>query len=372
MRRSSLLGASVRLGSVFGIPVRLHITFLLLLGWLVLQVLLSGGQGIAGLVLVVALFSFVILHELGHAIMARLCRVETREIVLLPIGGLARLERLPSGLSELVIALAGPAVNLALGLIFLTGGVLLVDTDPATASATQPAVLLWSAAATNFALMAFNLLPAFPMDGGRVLRSLLSLAMPLEQATRWAARTGQAIAIGLVVLGFGGGNPVLVLVGALVFFGAASESFFQTSRARVSHRPALDGAVTRFESVAPQSALGEVAELRLQTGQAVFPVVDAWGRLAGAVTRDTLVDGLSRFGSDAAVLEAMHREVPRAAPEAPLDEVLDQLQNAKGLPVFLVDEDRLVGMVTQQSLGELMEISRALEGHDAATEPPAT
>ncbi|MDX1382355.1 MAG: site-2 protease family protein [Thermoanaerobaculia bacterium] len=363
MRRPGFLGASLGLGSLFGVPIRLHLTFFILLAWLGWRALTQGAAGVAGLLWILLLFSFVVLHELGHALMARACGVATREIVLLPIGGLARLERMPSGLSELLIALAGPAVNLGLGLAFMIAGVLLFDVPVdlgSAGAALSPALLMWGATLTNFALMAFNLLPAFPMDGGRVLRALLTLAMPLDRATRWAARVGQAVAIAFVLLGLTGGNPILVLIGAMVFIGAANESLFQTSRSRVTGRLAKEAMVTRFEAVAPQDSLGHAAELLLQTEQTVFPVVDAWGRPAGALTRSALLAGLERGGADSAVLEIMIREVPLVAPEAPLESVLDLLQNAARLPVFVVEEERLVGMVTSENLGEMMEIRRAL------------
>ena len=362
MRRKGFLGASFGLGRLFGIPIRLHLTFLLLLAWLIWRAGTQGAAGFAGLVWVLLLFSFVVLHELGHALMARACDVKTHEIVLLPIGGLARLERIPSGMAELVIALAGPAVNLGLGLVFMITGVLTLDEPVALGveGGFAPGTFVWFLAFTNFALMAFNLLPAFPMDGGRVLRAALTLVMPLDGATRWAARVGQVVAVLFVLFGFSSGNPVLVLIGVMVFIGAANESLFQTSRSRVTGRLAAEAMVTRFEALAPQDPLGKVADLVVRTEQTVFPVLDAWGRLSGVLTRAELFRGLEQGGKEGAVLEVMERDVPRAQLETPLEKVLEQLQNPSRLPVFVMDDERLAGIITSENLGEMMEIQRAL------------
>jgi len=366
VQRRPFLSASVSLGSVLGIPIRLHLTFLLLIAWLVWQAASRGGDGAVGLVLVLLLFSFVVLHELGHALMARVCRVRTREIVILPIGGLARLERMPSGAVELAIALSGPAVNLGLGLLFGSLGLLLFDVpaDWSLGGGLRPAVVVWSAAVTNFALMAFNLLPAFPMDGGRVLRALLSFFMPLERATRLATRVGQAVAIVFVVLGFAATNPALALVGMLVFVGAANEGLFQASRTRLTGRVAEDAMITRFDTVAPQDSLADAARLLLASDQEVFPVVDAWGRLAGVLSRAGLFAGITKRGAETAILEVMEREFPVANKSLPLDELVDKLENAQQLPVFVIEDSRLVGFVTSENMAELVEISRLLDVPD--------
>lgn len=361
MERRSLLSASFGVGRVLGIPIRLHLTFLVLVGWLVWEASRQGREAIPELVLVLLLFVFVVLHELGHAMMALLCDVRTSEIVLLPIGGLARLERMPTGARELAIALAGPSVNLALALFFAAIGLVFFDLPAVTdLEASGVPLVIWGAVFMNVALTGFNLLPAFPMDGGRVLRAVLTFFLPIEQATRWAARVGQALALCFAVLGLASGNLLLVVIAALVFFGAAQEALFYSGRSRLQGRAAAEAMITRFDTVAPQASLREAARLLLATDQDVFPVVDAWGRLAGVLPRVGLLGGLSRFGPEAAVLEVMYRDFPTAARESPLEEVLDKLQNVQRLPVFILDRSRLVGIVTRQNLGELLELARLM------------
>ena len=210
---------SMRVGSLLGIPIRVHFTFVLLLLWFGT---VSSGQGqgfLGGVVFMLLLFGCVVLHELGHATMARRFGVETREIVLYPIGGVARLERIPSGKAELLIALAGPAVNALLaGLLF---GWLMVRQVRAPGSPMElltDAPLVWQMLTANLTLFFFNLIPAFPMDGGRVLRALLAMSMDYVRATRIAATIGQMMAIVFVFVVVTGifNNPLLLFVALVV------------------------------------------------------------------------------------------------------------------------------------------------------------
>ena len=317
----------------------------------------------AGLVWILLLFSFVVLHELGHALMARACKVQTREIILLPIGGLARLERMPSGMPELVIALAGPAVNLGLGMGFMIGGLLLFDVPSQFGTELAPAPGDADVGRCDDQLRADGVQsPAGLPDGRRpgAARHPHAHDAARGRDASGLPGSGRPLRSALVLIGFTAPNPVLVLIGVMVFFGAANESMFQTSRSRMSGRQAAEAMVTRFESIAPQDSLGHVADVLVRTEQAVFPVVDAWGRPAGALTRTAIFGGLQSHGPETAVLEVMEREVPRAPLDAPLETVLEQLQNPARLPVFVMDEERLAGIVTSENLGQMMEIQRAL------------
>lgn len=218
---------SWRIGRVAGIDVYLHATFLILLGWVGLSHYLarrSLGDSLSGLLFISSLFFIVVLHELGHALAARHYGIRTRDITLLPIGGVARMERMPEDpKQELLVALAGPAVNVVLAIVILA---ILV---PAAALQTLQNVqmvggsflekLLW----VNVALAVFNLIPAFPMDGGRVLRALLAMRMDYVRATHIAATIGQGLAL---VFGFIGlfWNPFLIFIALFVWMGAASEA----------------------------------------------------------------------------------------------------------------------------------------------------
>lgn len=360
---------SMRVGSLLGIPIRIHFTFVLLLLWFGT---VSAGQGegfLGGVVFMLLLFGCVVLHELGHAVMAKRFGVETREIVLYPIGGVARLERIPSGKAELLIALAGPAVNAVLAGLLM--GWLLVRQVRAPGSPMElltDAPVVWQLLTANLTLFFFNLIPAFPMDGGRVLRATLSLFLGEDRATSIAATVGQGMAILFAVLALFPPpvKPVLLLIAIFVFLGAAQEAAFQRNRTAVRGLTARAAMVTRFETLAPNDSLARAAELLLATHQHDFPVIDAWGRVAGVLQRSALLAGLAGEGRESAVLEYMDREPIAVPPTAPLEEVLRLLQSRPMGPVLVVGEGGLEGMITLENFGELIEISQSLRRPERA------
>jgi Zn-dependent protease/CBS domain-containing protein len=321
---------------------------------------------VAGVIFFLGLFACVVLHELGHALMARRYGVRTREIVLYPIGGVAKLEGIPSGTSELLIALSGPAVNLVLaaglGAFLLVrmgvpGGE--VPLAPRTFELSLSSILVFLLDA-NLVLFLFNLLPAFPMDGGRILRAVLSFVLPAERATAIAAAVGQAFALLFAVAGLFFGHPILLFIAVFVFFGAGQEAAFHQRRSWTRGRSVRDAMVTRFDRLAPQDPLVKAAQLLLRTSQQHFPVVDAWGRVTGVLSRRDVLASLASRGEEGAVLEAVRRDVPVVAPDTALDEVLVLFQRFPGLPVLVAEEEGLVGMVTSDSVGRLVDILRHL------------
>jgi stage IV sporulation protein FB len=354
---------SIRVGALAGIPIRIHLTFFLLLLWFG-NVSSDQGEGfLGGVVFMLLLFGCVVLHELGHALAARRWGVATREIVLYPFGGVARIDRMPSGKAELVIALAGPAVNLVLAA--LLGGVLFVLRAHAPGSAEEviaDAPVLWQLLWANLVLFAFNLLPAFPMDGGRVLRAALSLLLGETRATNIAAAVGQGLALVFAVLAFVPPpvKPVLLLIAFFVFVGAGQEASYQRSRAAVLGLTASNAMVTRFETLAPQDPLSRAAQMLLAAQQQDFPVLDAWGRVAGVLHRSALLAALAGEGRDGPVLEVMDREPPVVRPETPLEEVLRLLQARPMQPVLVVGDGGLEGMITLENFGELLVIAESL------------
>ena len=355
---------SLRIGTLLGIPIRVHITFLLLLFWFGAMAEEEGRGFLGGISFLLLLFGCVVLHELGHATMARRYGVKTSEIVLYPIGGIARLDRIPSGRAELLIALAGPAVNLVLAALIFAGLQLADGHAPGTTGeAVARAPLGWQLLAANVTLFVFNLVPAFPMDGGRVLRASLSIFLGQSRATTIAARVGQGLAILFAAYAVlqRPANVTLLFIAVFVFLGAGQEDAYQRGRAAVVGLTARSAMISRFERLAPQDSLGRAAELLLATHQQDFPVVDIWGRVAGVLSRSTLLSALAAGGRDVPVLEAMEREVTIVAPETPLEDVLARLQARPLQPILVVGVEGLEGMITLENFGELLAVSRSLD-----------
>ena len=353
---------SIPIFSWRGTAVRLHVTFLLFLLWIGLADDARGGlpAAFSGVALLVMLFACVVAHEFGHVVVARRFGITTPDITLLPIGGVARLERLPEKPSqELLVALAGPAVNVAiagvLALVLAFGfGARLSLQGLAAADASHG--FLAPLLTINLFLAAFNLLPAFPMDGGRVLRAALAWRMGTARATRVAATVGQVLAIALGVLGLFG-HPLLLFVAVFVFLGAASEGHAVQMREASRGATAGDAMVTRFEALSPQSSVDDAVQHLVRNAQHEFPVVDGAGRLRGVLTRNAMIRALRDRGPDTPVLDIMHADIPAVRARAPLSEAL-RLMRAGGRPaVGVTDADgRLLGLVTPEHLGEFMMV----------------
>ncbi|GJD99858.1 site-2 protease family protein [Methylobacterium isbiliense] len=354
------MGWSLPLGTVKGTVIRVHITFLLFLAWIGAAAYARGGQesALQSVLYIVLLFLCVLLHEFGHVFAARRYGVRTPDITLLPIGGVARLERIPEDpRQELVIALAGPAVNVAIaaGLFLLLGGLkpgMEVD-NPGIGLFER---LLW----VNLFLVVFNLIPAFPMDGGRVLRAVLAHRLGYARGTQIAAGVGQAVAFGLGLLGLVGGNPLLIFIAFFVYLGAASEAHAVQMRQVSRGLLAGDAMITRFDSLGPNSRVEDAVQGLIATTQHEFPVVDGAGRLRGVLTRDDMIRALRERGPDAPVLEVMRADIPTLRDRQPLEDALRLMQESR-LPAVGVTDGfgRLVGLITPENVGEMMMILTA-------------
>ncbi|MCU0694892.1 MAG: site-2 protease family protein [Myxococcaceae bacterium] len=354
-----------RAGRLFGIDVYVHATFLLLLGWVgTNQYLRERNVGAAAVAVgfVALVFTSVVLHELGHALMARRFGITTKDITLLPIGGVARLERMPEKPAhELLVALAGPAVNvviagLLVGVVWLLGGSPGLDAPDATQLTRAP--LLTRLAWVNVSLAAFNLLPAFPMDGGRVLRALLAMRQGAARATRTAAAIGQAFAVALGLLGVFV-NPVLVLVAVFVWFGAAAEAGAEQTKAALAGLTVRAAMQTDFRVLAPHDGLAVAAQALLAGAQVDFPVVDGANGLVGVLTRARLVEGLSAGGPTVETQAVMTRRFETAEPGERLDAAWARLRTSDCRSMPVVDAGRVVGLVTAENLGELVMLHGA-------------
>ena len=359
---------SWRITAIAGIPLRIHATFLLVLGWVMLAHVSQGPMAVVGgLGFVLALFTCVLLHELGHAIAARRFGVETRDITLLPIGGVARFERIPEEpRQELWIALAGPAVNVMIAGILFLWLALTSTFVPLARVGVATGPFLERLMAVNVALVVFNLLPAFPMDGGRVLRAVLAMRMDHARATHLAARTGQAMALLFALLAIAVVKPLLLLIALFVWLGAEYEASTAQIRAAVTGVPVARLMVTDVPSLRPGEPLGRAVELTLGGSHQDFPVlVD--GRVVGILTRADLLRGLSAGGMEALTRDAMRTEFDTFAPSDPAGAALARLA-AAGLHLApVVDRGCLVGLLTVENVQAFLAIRKALAaGGDAA------
>jgi stage IV sporulation protein FB len=351
---------SFPIGRLFGSDVRVHATFFLRLAWIAAAAWIEGGATSAAATLgfVLALFACVLAHEFGHALMARRYGIATPDITLLPIGGLARLERMPERPGqEIAVALAGPAVNVAIWVILT----LVLGAETTVTGLTgieDPAQgFLARLASVNLFLVLFNLIPAFPMDGGRVLRAALSLVLPRVTATRVAATAGQVLAFVFGFLGLTTGNPVLVLIGVFVFLAATAESGDVALRETARNLSARDAMITAFETLAPGDSMDAAAAALIRTTQGEFPVIDpADGRLIGFVTRGAILGAFAGDGARIPVGGAV-QPVPSVRLTAPLTDVFDALSDGGRPAVAVTDRAGVfLGYVTRENIGELMVI----------------
>lgn len=367
---------SFPIGTVAGTVIRIHLTFFLLLLWIGASGFAQGGarEATASIVFVCLLFLCVLLHEFGHVLAARRYGVKTPDITLLPIGGVAQMERIPEKpAEELVVALAGPAVNVVIAaLLFLAlGG---IPPMQAAAELHSPGQgILERLAWVNVTLVLFNLIPAFPMDGGRVLRAFLAWRIGYVRATQRAAAVGQAVAFGLGLLGLFGGNPLLVFIALFVYLGAASEAHAVQMREVGRGVPVADAMVTRYEALSPSARVEDAVGLLIATTQREFPVVDGAGRLRGVLTRDAMIRALKEQGPEAPVLEAMQRDIPLLQARQCLAEAMEALQHSGAPAVGVTDPlGRLVGLVTPETVGELMMVHGARPPRPGAPANPWT
>jgi Zn-dependent protease/CBS domain-containing protein len=353
---------SLNVGSIAGTAIRIHITFLLFLAWLGAIYYRQGGAEAAwqGTIFIVLLFLCVLLHELGHVFAARRYGVPTRDVTLWPFGGIASMERMPDKPSEeLIVAVAGPAVNVVIAAVLLLW--LWPQLDPENlAKLEDPAVsLAVKIAGANIILVLFNLIPAFPMDGGRVLRALLAMRMGNARATELAATIGQGFAILFGILGILY-NPMLIIIAAFIFLAASGEATHAQLRAVAQGTFVSDAMITAFQSLPTTATVSDAADALIRTTQTEFPIVDGGGHLRGVLTRDAMIKALKERGSDAPVLEAMQTDIPTVPARARLDAALRLLMQ-KGRPVVgATDTDgRLVGLLTVENLGEMMMVHSA-------------
>jgi Zn-dependent protease/CBS domain-containing protein len=357
---------SYRIARVAGIDVRLHVTFLLLLLFLGWQGYQQGGPvaALASVLFVTLLFLCVLLHEFGHAFAARYYGIRTPDITLLPIGGVARLERMPENpMQELVIAIAGPMVNVVIAIVLwfalgmpVTNAAFHIYDDSARG-------MFADLLNVNVMLVAFNLIPAFPMDGGRMLRAILAFWIGHAKATLIAARVGQGIAVIFALVGlfgipgFAHSNPFLIFIAMFVFMGAQQEAAYSGLRAAVAGMRVADAMITRFQTLPADMPLARAIEEALHDTQPVYPVTDRNLRSLGLVTRNELLQSRT---ADAELVGTLARAVPIVPATASFDEAFGLMQQS-GSPVLPVVNPggQVVGLVSLNLISERVRARRS-------------
>ncbi|HBR56678.1 MAG TPA: site-2 protease family protein [Blastocatellia bacterium] len=359
---------TIRIGRFFGIEVFIHWTFWILLVWIVLLHFRSGSdlsQALWGGLFILALFGCVVLHEFGHALTAARFGVATRDITLYPIGGIASLEEMPERPGqEMLVALAGPAVNFAIAAILwfylqLTGQIpgieALSDPDKMT-----ELPFFWSLFLANLILPIFNLIPAFPMDGGRAFRALLSFWMERVKATIVAAKLGQLLAILFVFLGFFY-NFWLVFIGLFVYLGAGGEVAHERMKTELSGLTVDDASMRKFTLLRPEEPLSRAVDALLNSQESAFVVLDG-DKPVGLLTRNEIIRGLAEHGKDAAVSSFMIREFFTVDSAMPLREFFKRLiEKNQNIAVVVDKEENLVGLIDRENVEEMLLINEALK-----------
>jgi Zn-dependent protease/CBS domain-containing protein len=353
---------SFKLATLHGIEVRMHLTFFLLLGFVALSHWQLGHeprQIAEALGFVLALFSCVVLHEFGHALTAAHYGCKTRDITLLPIGGVARLERMPEKpRQELWVALAGPAVNVAIACALFAWLAVSRQLAPVESLSVAGGSFLERLMVVNIFLALFNLLPAFPMDGGRVLRAALSTRMGHRRATQIAASIGQVLAVGLAVLGFFY-NPVLMFIALFVWMGASQESRLTQFKSALDGIAVSQVMMTDFRSLAPDASLADAAQLMLSGFQTEIPIVEQ-GRVLGLLSQKDLLAALSQHAQTLPVGAAMVRASEVAEPGEMLDNAFGRLVRGGARTLPVLHRGQLVGLLSLDNIGEFVAIRSAL------------
>mgnify|MGYP001553763049 CR=1 FL=1 len=349
-----------------GIDVYVHATFLILIVWIGLSFWLVGGSVaavVSGVTFILALFGCVVLHEMGHALTARRFGIRTRNIILLPIGGVASMERMPDDpKQEMAVAIAGPMVNLAIAFVLWLWLSVTNQLQGAEQLALVEGSFLQKLMVVNIILAVFNLLPAFPMDGGRVLRAALSMRMSHVRATQVAARIGQGLALWLGFIGLLY-NPFLMFIALFVWIGAAAEAGTEQIKSTLHSAAVGRAMLTDFQTLPPDAPLSRAIELTLAGSQKEFPVLED-GKVIGVLTQDDLLKGLQTSGEHAPASRWMQKEVLTADIKEPLEKVLERLQSTHCPLIAVTRAGQLAGILNLEHIMELIKNQTALQERD--------
>ena len=355
---------SLYLGRYFGIKVFIHWTFIILVGWIVMTSL-SAGQDLAtmgwNIAFVLVLFLCITLHEFGHALVAKKFNFSTKDITLLPIGGLARLEAIPENpKQELWVAIAGPLVNLAITGLLL---IILYATESIPESgeftAINPGNFLFGLMVANFILAVFNLIPAFPMDGGRIFRALLSFKYSRNAATKMAAALGQLLAIIFVFSGLFY-NPFLILIGIFIYLGAHAESVYVQYKSVLKGHTVSEIIMHQYFDLQVDNTLAEAVDKLLDSNAREFLVLNN-GVVAGTLSRNDIIKALNEREDGILVKDIMNREVEILGPDTSLEEIYQRKQQEKRPKLMpVIEGSKILGVLDLENIMEFIMVQEAL------------
>ena len=339
------------------VPIHFHFTFLILLTVLIAAAVAGGSSAALTALYIVALFGSVLLHELGHVAVAQMFGIPTSSVTLYPIGGVSKLEKDPTPVQEVFISLAGPVVNLLIGgAIFAYLGYhhWLVSAQQ-LANPTE-ANLLQRVAVGNFILALFNLVPAFPMDGGRALRGMLAVWTSREDATHIAAVAGQWFAFAIAFYALFTAEFLLVFIAFFLYLGATQEDAAAMGRKLLHGVPVRAAMVTKFQTLSHGNSLQDAADLLLATSQHDFPVV-VGDHVIGVLDKNTLLQSMATEGPDTYVAGAMDRNFITLDPNMDLADVIPLLGKIRTC-ALVMEGERLLGLLTRENLSQFLTLRR--------------
>ncbi len=355
---------SLSLGKILGIKVQIHWTFLILIFWIVFSNIKSGStaqETLWAILFILSIFACVVMHEFGHALAARKFGIKTKDITLLPIGGLARLESLPEKpKEELIVAFAGPFVNIVIFLLVFP----FIQIPDAINLESELALntsdhFLFKLVVVNVWLAVFNLIPAFPMDGGRVLRAILSFNMPREKATSISAGIGQVLAIGFVIVGFYS-NPFLIFIGLFIFLGAQSEASFTQTKSFLKGYVVSDVVMNHYESIQQHQSLQDAVKKLLNGTSKHFLVLDD-SKPVGTLSRDEIIKGLSEQNQQIQIFEVMNKDILFLQESEPLELAWQKIQTNKSLAAVVNKNNQIVGALDLENILEFVMVTSAIK-----------
>ena len=359
---------SWKFARIAGIDIYIHVTFFLLIYLVGISYWNQEGSlnaVISGVGFILALFACVVMHEYGHSLMARRYGIQTKSITLLPIGGMAALEKMPDDpRQEINVALAGPTVNFVIAfLLYLYLGVQHTEISSEELTVTGGS-FLYRLMMVNLFIGVFNLLPAFPMDGGRVLRAALALRMDHASATRIAASVGQFLAVGMGFLGIMY-NPFLFFIAVFIWFGASMESSAEQLKSVLGQANVRHAMLREFHSLSPEDTLAKAVELTLAGSQKDFPV-GYHNQLEKVLHHGDLIKGLQLRGEHARIRDLPLQAILTANINEPLEKLLERMQGNPAQMICVLDGEDVVGLLNLENLLELIRIQNAVEAHHLA------